>query len=209
MHIPKTFEITDYKIIEQFIKENGFATLITNGSAFPTGTHIPLELEENEKSEKILAGHISKANPQWQEFENNPNVLVIFLSPINHYISSSWYNHPNAPTWNYLSIHISGKIKVIKGEELWKSVSRLTDRYEQNSKNPVSLDKLPPSVQKQINGIVGFEISIIKIDAQFKLSQNRTEEDFKNIIDELRLSNELGAKLMADVMERQKQTLNN
>lgn len=52
MHIPKTFEITDYKIIEQFIKENGFATLITNGSAFPTGTHIPLELEENEKSEK-------------------------------------------------------------------------------------------------------------------------------------------------------------
>lgn len=98
---------------------------------------------------------------------------------------------------------------MIKGEELWKSVSRLTDRYEQNSKNPVSLDKLPPSVQKQINGIVGFEISIIKIDAQFKLSQNRTEEDFKNIIDELRLSNELGAKLMADVMERQKQNLNN
>ena len=74
MHIPKTFEITDYKIIEQFIKENGFATLITNGSAFPTGTHIPLELEENEKSEKILAGHISKANPQWQEFENKTNL---------------------------------------------------------------------------------------------------------------------------------------
>ena len=71
------------------------------------------------------------------------------------------------------------------------------------------MDKLPPSVQKQINGIVGFEISIIKIDAQFKLSQNRTEEDFKNIIDELRLSNELGAKLMADVMERQKQNLKN
>ena len=66
------------------------------------------------------------------------------------------------------------------------------------------MDKLPPSVQKQINGIVGFEISIIKIDAQFKLSQNRTEEDFKNIIDELQLSNELGAKLMADVMERRK-----
>lgn len=71
------------------------------------------------------------------------------------------------------------------------------------------MDKLPPSVQKQINGIVGFEISIIKIDAQFKLSQNRTEEDFKNIIDELQLSNELGAKLMADVMERQKQNLKN
>ncbi len=45
MHTPKLFKITDNKIIEQFIKENGFATLITKGSDFPTGTHIPMELE--------------------------------------------------------------------------------------------------------------------------------------------------------------------
>lgn len=29
MHIPKLFEITDITIIELFIKENGFATLIS------------------------------------------------------------------------------------------------------------------------------------------------------------------------------------
>lgn len=204
MHIPKPFEITDHKIIEQFIKENGLATLISVGSNYPTGTHIPVELEINDKGEKVLWGHISKANPQWMDFERSPNVLVIFLSPVNHYISSSWYNHPNSPTWNYLSVHISGKLKIIEGEKLWESVRRLTNRYEQKSENPVSLDTLPESVQRQMNGIVGFEISIDKTEAAFKLSQNRNEEDFTNIIKELRLSKELSANLMADVMERQK-----
>lgn len=204
MHVPKIFEINDNQVIEQFIKENGFATLISIGETFPIGTHIPMEIETNSKGEKILAGHISKENPQWFDFEKSPNVLVIFLSPINHYISSSWYNHPNAPTWNYISIHISGKLKIIEGEELWQSVRRLTDKYEAKMKCPFSLETTTKSVQRQMNGIVGFEISIDKIDASFKLSQNRSEEDFANIIKELRLSNELSAKLMADAMERQK-----
>ena len=204
MHMPKHFEITDNTIIEQFIKENGLATIISKGSIFPVGTHIPIELEINDNGEKVLWGHISKVNPQWRDFEKNENVLVIFLSPVHHYISSSWYNHPNAPTWNYLSVHITGKIKIIEGEKLWESVRRLTNRYERKSAQPVSLDTLPESVQKQMNGIVGFEISIDKTEAAFKLSQNRNEEDFKSIIKELRLSGELSSALMADAMERQR-----
>ncbi|MDL5514886.1 FMN-binding negative transcriptional regulator [Arenibacter sp. M-2] len=209
MYTPKIFEITDHKIIEQFIKENGFATLVTKGATVPTATHIPLELEESEKGNKILVGHISKANEQWKEFKSAPSVLVIFLSPINQYISSSWYKKPNAPTWNYLSVHISGKLKILSGDNLWNSVSRLTDRYERTQKCPISLNTLSITEQKQINGIVGFQISIDKIEAQFKLSQNRTEEDFKSIINELRLSNDLGASLMADTMEREKNTQKN
>jgi len=201
MHVPKLFRITDEVVIEQFIKETGFATIITKGSDYPVGTHIPVELELNNNGEKVLWGHISKANPQWKDFETSPNVLVIFLSNVHHYISSSWYNHPNAPTWNYLSVHVSGKLKTIEGEELWESVSRLTNRYERNSANPVSLDTLPESVQKQINGIVGFEIGIERIEAAFKLSQNRNAEDFANIISQLRLSDSLNSKLMASVME--------
>lgn len=204
MHIPKLFNITDNDIIETFIKENGFATLITIGATFPNGTHIPIELETLSDGRKVLSGHISKANIQWKDFEKNNNVLVIFLSPIHNYISSSWYNQPNAPTWNYLSVHVTGKLTVLKGQQLWDSVRRLTNRYEQNSSNPVSLDTLPESVQRQMDGIVGFEISIEKMDAAFKLSQNRSDEDFKNIVKELRQSNTLSATLMADIMEKER-----
>ena len=89
MYIPNQYEITDPLLIEQFIKENGFATIISTGSVFPIATHIPIELEKNENGEKVLWGHLSRANPQWKLFEKHENVLVIFLSSIHHYISSS------------------------------------------------------------------------------------------------------------------------
>jgi transcriptional regulator len=207
MYVPEIFEITDPKIIEQFIKENGFGTLITASSPFPVGTHIPMLLETNAIGDKVLTGHISKENPQGLDFEKSPQVLAIFLSSIHQYISSSWYNHPNAPTWNYISVHVSGNLKIIEGDTLWKAVSQLTDKYEQQSKCPVSLETLPKSVQRQMNGIIGFEISIHKIEAAFKLSQNRSQEDFANILNELRLSKDLMASLMADCMERNRENL--
>ena len=190
--------------MEQFIRDTGLATLITKGSAYPAATHIPVELEQNANGETILWGHISKANPQWKDFEKDEHVLVVFLSPVHHYISSSWYSLPNAPTWNYMSVHVTGRIKIIEGEELWECVRRLTNRYEQKSANPVSLDTLPPEVQQQMNGIIGFEISIDKMEAAFKLSQNRDDEDHKNIIMQLRSSSGLSAQMMAEVMEQQR-----
>ena len=105
---------------------------------------------------------------------------------MQHYISSSWYDNPNAPTWNYLSVHIVGRISVIEGQALWDSVSRLTDRYEQQfARCPVALDALPVAVQKQVQGIVGFEITLDQVQASFKMSQNRHANDYQNIIQEL------------------------
>ncbi len=201
MHIPKYFEVTDPTIMEQFIKENSFATIVSSGSPYPVATHIPVELETNAAGEKVLWGHVSRANAQWEVFAANPEVLVIFFSPIHSYISSSWYEQPNVPTWNYMSVHVYGKARIIEGEALRESLRRLVHKYEQHSENPVSLDTLPESVQKQINGLVGFEIRPERMEAAFKLSQNRKPEDYENIIRELRATGQVNARLMADVME--------
>jgi transcriptional regulator len=204
MYAPKHFAITDRAIMEQFIRENGFASVVSQGTEYPVASHVPVNLEENENGEPVLRGHLSKANPQWKLFESSPAVLVIFLSSVHEYISSSWYKDPNVPTWNYMSVQVTGNASLITGEKLWNSLARLTDKYEKNSVNPVSLNTLPPEVQKQINGIAGFEISILRMEASFKLSQNRNEEDFKNIIRQLRSSGQAGAGLMADAMENAK-----
>ncbi|HYG39996.1 MAG TPA: FMN-binding negative transcriptional regulator [Cytophagales bacterium] len=124
------------------------------------------------------------------------------LIAIHHYISSSWYAHPNAPTWNYMSVHISGKSKIIEGEMLWEAVRRLTDKYEKMAREPISLATLPESVQKQMNGLVGFEISIEKVEASFKLSQNRNAKDYENIIQELSQLGTATSKLMAEELRK-------
>jgi transcriptional regulator len=203
MHIPKFFEITDNATIENFIRENGFATIISPTNEYPVATHIPIEIEINGNGEKVLWGHVSKANEHWKLFDEYTKVLVIFLAPVNHYISSSWYGHPNAPTWNYVSIHISGTIKIIEGDELIESIRRLTHKYEKISRTPISFDTLPEEVLKQMNGLVGFEIKIERTEAAFKLSQNRKQDDFNNIIKELRLLNTTSSNMMANVMESQ------
>ncbi len=204
MHTPAYFKVEDENLIDRFLRDNSFGTLISTGAPYPLATHIPMELGFNTSGQSVLQGHISKANPQWHSWVDYPQVLAVFLSPIHHYISSSWYNHPNVPTWNYMSVHVSGELHILKEEALKDSLRQLTDKYEKDSLNPVSLDQLPVSVQNQINGIVGFEIHIARKEASFKLSQNRNEEDFLNIIDQLKKSGKPQALDLAELMEQLK-----
>lgn len=200
MYIPKYFRVDDAAEIEKFISENGFATLITGGE-YPAATHIPIELEKNEAGEKVLNGHIAKANPQWKTFASNPNVLVIFQSTVHHYISSSWYDHLNVSTWNYMSVHVSGKIKIIDDEQLRGMLDRLTSKYEAISDHPRLFKSLPEEyIDQQMKAIVGFEVKIEKIEASYKLSQNRDEKNLQNIIRELELLNDHNATEMSKQM---------
>ena len=197
MHTPSYFKVSDPDTIDAFIRANSFATLISTGDIYPLATHIPLELEINSKGQQVLWGHISKGNPQWQVFEKAPKVLATFLSPIHHYISSSWYGQANVPTWNYLSAQVSGHIRIIQGEDLIESLRRIVDKYERDSVHPVSFDTMPEQVQQQMLGIVAFEIQIERKEASFKLSQNRNDVDFENVIRELRLSKDPLANALA------------
>jgi transcriptional regulator len=147
-------------------------------------THIPLELDNNRNGEQVLMGHISKENPQWTAFESDDQVLAVFTGP-HAYISSSWYDHENVPTWNYSAVHVYGKIKIIEGNAVIDSLTKLVDKYEQNSKCPVRVADLSKKTMMQARGIVAFEIKIEEIQAQTKMSQNRDDKNYSNIISEL------------------------
>jgi transcriptional regulator len=184
MHIPDLYKNEDKEAIRTFLKANAFGILInqTNGKLW--ATHIPLELEINKEGEEVLMGHISKENQQWTAFESDDQVLTIFTGA-HSYISSSWYDHENVPTWNYSAVHVYGKIKIIEGDAVIDSLTKLVDKYEQNSKCPVRLAELSKKTMMQTRGIVAFEIKIEEIQAQTKMSQNRDDKNYSNIISEL------------------------
>jgi transcriptional regulator len=184
MYIPDLYKNEDKDSIRKFLKENAFGLLInqTNGKLW--ATHIPLELEINKEGEEVLMGHISKENPQWTAFESNDEILAVFTGA-NSYISPSWYDHENVPTWNYSAVHVYGKIKIIEGDAVIDSLTKLVDKYEQNSKCPVRVADLSRKTMMQARGIVAFEIKIEEIQAQNKMSQNRDDKNYTNIISEL------------------------
>ncbi|PBJ13761.1 FMN-binding negative transcriptional regulator [Flavobacterium sp. ACN6] len=184
MYTPDLYKNENPEEIRTFLKENSFGILInqTNGKLF--ATHIPIELEINADGKEILQGHISKLNPQAEGFRENDQVLAVFNGP-HSYISSSWYDHENVPTWNYIAVHVYGRIKIVDYDTSVEQLKKLVDKYEANSQNPVRVEDLSEKTMREARGIFGFEIEIEKIQATKKLSQNRDDHNYSNIIHEL------------------------
>lgn len=197
MYVPKYAENENRDELYDFIIQNSFGILINTVDGKPWATHIPFTL--NRERTKLTA-HISRGNKQWKHFSTDKEILAVFTGP-HTYISSSWYNHENVPTWNYIAVHVYGKIRIIEGDELKASLKEMVDHYEVNSERPVSIEKMTPSyLEKEIRGIVAFEIEITNIEAAYKLSQNRDQENHQNIVKELKNRNDPDSTKVAKEM---------
>lgn len=199
MYIPNHYRNEDLNSVKEFISQNSFGILVNQVDGKPWATHIPLELDTDEHGNTILVSHISKANPQWKHFSESEEVLCIFNGP-HSYVSSSWYRDEEVPTWNYIAVHVYGRIEILPEVEVLASMHKLVDKYEKDSKEPISLHEMSPKTMSQIRGVVGFRIHITYIQATYKLSQGR-EHDHPKIISELK-QRDSGAKAIADKMEK-------
>lgn len=201
MYIPKHFKVSDFEEIREFVQQYSFGTLVTTRKGRPIATHLPLQLVQ-EKEEYFITGHMAYGNPQWRTFEANDEVLVMFQGP-HAYISSSWYEHENVPTWNYQSVHVYGAAQVLSEEELKQDLTRLLSKYEAHRENPVLWDKLSTDLlEKEVKGIVGFKIKIAEVQAANKLSQNRNVRDYQNIVAKLHEEKDLNSHQLAQVMAK-------
>ncbi|MFT4416442.1 FMN-binding negative transcriptional regulator [Fredinandcohnia humi] len=199
MYIPKQFEIKDEKIIIDFIEKYSFATLFSQHNGEPYATHLPLLLH---KDENVLYGHFARPNVQWKDIENQ-KVLVVFQGP-HCYISPSWYETDKAvPTWNYVSIHIYGRVELIEdGHAIYDSLHDLVTKYE-SPDSSYKLDNVDRSfIDGMSKGIVAFKINITKIEAKAKLSQNHPVERQELVIKNLEKSSDQDNRHIAALMRK-------
>ena len=201
MHIPKLYREEDRELIVEFLKQNNFPALVTFDGEKPIATHLPVEITQTETGGLTIYSHMSKANPQWKSF-GGQEVLLIFQGA-HTYISPRWYNHVNVPTWNYMMVHVYGKVRIVEGDELYSLLGRLVRQHEVDSN--YRLESLPQDfVKKEMNGTVGFVVDVTRMDAGYKLSQNRNDEDHANIIRELEGRGDLNSMEVAEEMRKRK-----
>ncbi len=182
MYIPKLYREEDREKIIEFLKQNNFPTLVSHDGEKLVATHLPVEIIEGKEGKLTILGHMSRANPQWRSF-GGQEVLLIFQGA-HTYISPRWYNHVNVPTWNYLMVHVYGMVHTVEGEKLYSLLSSLVGHHEAGTS--YSLETLPEDfVQKEMKGVFGFMLDVTRIDASYKLSQNRNNEDHENIVHKL------------------------
>jgi len=195
----------DAEIVKQFIREHPFAFLTgCDAENKPVATQIPVFIDEKD-GRLFLTGHIMRNTDHHKAFEQNPNVLAVFTGP-HIYVSATWYDDPHqASTWNYMSVHAKGTIRFGDEAELIAILKRLSLHYENyNAASTTVLDNLPADyVQRLIKAIVAFEIEVTSIDNVFKLSQNRNEKSYGNIIASLE-HGDGDAKQIAEEMKKRK-----
>lgn len=199
MFIPKDFQLNDEKMIYDFIEEHSFATLFSQHNGEPYATHLPLTLNKNESA---LYGHFARPNEQWKDIKNQ-QVLVIFQGP-HCYISPSWYETMKAvPTWNYVSIHLYGKMEIVEDPKvIFNSLNDMVNKYE-SSDSPYNLSDVDPSfIEGMSKGIVAFRINISKIEAKAKLSQNHPMERQELIIKHLENTSNQDNLQVASLMKK-------
>jgi len=179
MYIPKAFREDDTATLHKLMREYSFAILITQQDGVPLASHLPFLLDAERGSYGTLLGHMARGNLQWRTFEENQEALVIFQGP-HAYVSPSWYEAElSVPTWNYAVVHAYGVPRLIEDKTvLYSLLQTLVQTHEAGFEQPWAFESLPDDyVQKMMQGIVGFEIPITRLEGKFKLNQNRPVSD--------------------------------
>lgn len=194
MFIPKLYRSEDYNLMREIIKENSFALLISSVDKM-RATHSMMMLNEDNPEKAYIETHISRANPQAKILKNEDEVLCDFLGA-HTYISSSWYDHINVSTWNYEAVQVYGKVEVMSHDELYAHLDKLTSKYESFQQCPMMVKDMGREfVEKEMKGAFGIKIIPTEIFIKQKLSQNRKENDFNNIITQLEQSDDNARKI--------------
>ncbi len=184
MYVPRPNAVDDEETIRAFVAEIAAGELITTGpDGYPLATLLPIMWH----GDRVIA-HMARPNPQWTSIAPDSPALYVVAGG-QAYISPNWYaakaEHGRVvPTWNYESVHLTGRITVHDDPE-WvrNAVTLLTDTHEATQPHSWAVTDAPAKfVDGQLRGIVGLEFVVERVEAKAKLSQNRSDADREGAI---------------------------
>ena len=175
--------VTDPDEIKRLIRENPWATIVSNTATGLVASHYPVILEEDAEGISIVS-HVGRPDEKLHELGEH-EVLVIIQGP-HGYISPSWYPENDfVPTWDHVTAHLYGVPEILSDVENFRVLGELVDHFEDRMPHPVSLDIDEDSARRIAKGTVGLRLTVTRFDARLKLSQNKAPEVIDRIIDEL------------------------
>ena len=202
MYIPEHFRARHDNDAIRFMQSNPFAILISIANSEPFATHLPVVLRAD-ADPLLIRGHVAKANPHWRYLEQHPQCLAIFHGP-HAYISPSLYaTRESVPTWNYGAVHVYGDARVLASQDsLQEVLDDLIATFDATYAEQWA-ELSPAYRERMLSHIVGFEIAATRVEAKFKLSQNRTKEEQAKVIAALENAGDTAISGVARLMREQ------
>jgi transcriptional regulator len=202
VYIPEFNRQEDRSATVAFMRANPFAILVSTADSIPFATHLPLLVDEA-GDQIVVRGHMAKANPHWKSMRAGEESLVIFHGP-HAYISPTLYEiRESVPTWNYAAVHVYGEPTLFSDEAgLLSTLHQMIHTFE--SSYMAQWSQLSEHYRSQMmKHIVGFEIKAKRLEAKFKLSQNRTKGEQARVIQCLNQSKDSNISGTAELMQEE------
>ena len=198
-----SFVLTDPEEIARVIRENPWATIVSNTSDGLVASHYPVLIDDS-REQLSLVTHVGRPDEQLHELGQH-EVLVVIQGP-HGYISPGWYDpKPAVPTWNFIVVHLSGVPEILSDEENLGVLASLVDHFEDRMPEPRRMNGTPENTEyaaRISSGTVGVRLTPTRIVAKSKMSQNRQPETVDRIITELEGGGPYSSEALASEMRR-------
>lgn len=180
MYTPPAYDAPDLATQHRLMREWSFATLFSQSDGQPLATHLPV-LTDAGGAHGLgrLTTHMSRANPQWRQFETGAPVLAVFHGP-HAYVSVNWYEGQQTfPTWNYGAIHATGTVTLEHdATALRRLLERTVAAYDAPLGGDWRLDAVDPDkTNRLLHAIVGLTVEIETLEGKLKFNQDKPAED--------------------------------
>ncbi len=182
MYVPHAYREDDTEKLVEFVRAHSFATLVSVLDGVPFASHIPIVVGYQDGLVR-LTGHVAKANPHWKAFAHGES-LAIFTGPHAYIAPSLYEKRESVPTWNYIAVHAYGLPRILtlaeSRERLTAMLAHMIDAYDPSYKDQWN-EQSDRFREGMLNGIVGFEMTVTRLEGKYKLSQNRGTADQRTV----------------------------
>ena len=193
------FQQADAAEVAALIRANPFAQLVSAGPRGLEASHLPLSYHA-EADGFAMSGHFAAGNPQCDAIGSGAEVLAIFAGP-HAYISPSWYEaSPAVPTWDFAAVHVYGHL-----DPLTDADAIVSDLQRMAAHDPAGFDvaAMPPDYRaRMLAGIRAFRLAPVRVETQWKMSQNRSPADRRRLMAALRGQGDSVAEQVAVMIEQ-------
>ena len=199
-HTP-TYVLTDPLEVKRLIRENPWATIVSNTANGLVASHYPVVLEDTTDDTISVVSHVGRPDEKLHELGEH-ELLMIIQGP-HGYISPGWYGNDDfVPTWNHVTAHLYGVPQILSDSENFEVLDDLVDHFEKQLPEPVSLDIDEQQARRIAKGTVGIRFVVTRFDARLKLSQNKEPEVVDRIIAALEGDGPFASPALAAEMKR-------
>jgi len=201
VYSPPYNQVEDRAELLAFMRANSFVLLVTGTGGSLHASHLPVVVEEV-GGQLALHLHMARNNPQWQEFFDGEEVLVVFSGP-HAYVSPRWYEEQErVPTWNYAALHAYGTVKLVQ-ERAAKHASQRRLVEQLDPRWLPKFDALRAEyVARMLDGIVTFDVAVTRLETRWKLSQNRGRREQELIAAALDRSDDPSVRALAELTRK-------